>query len=209
MKKINLILGVVALLLNITVAYAQVSASGDTPVNGSPYLDDAYVDGLIQYKKKSFTVPMRYNAADDVIEYQQGGKTLLLDPNGDVQKVTLGNSTFIPQRYELNGKPKFGFFTVLDSGKVILFAKKKITFVAAKKGGAMDGSDRPAQYKKSPDEFYYKTSNGALREVESIKSMIADFPDKQDELTQFAKKEKISPRKEKEIVQFVQYYNSL
>jgi hypothetical protein len=39
--------------------------------------------------------------------------------------------------------------------------------------------------------------------------MIASFPEKQKELTLFAKKEKISARKEKTLIQLVQYYNSL
>jgi hypothetical protein len=39
--------------------------------------------------------------------------------------------------------------------------------------------------------------------------MIAAFPDKQTELTEFAKKEKISPKKEDEMIKLVRYYNSL
>ena len=39
--------------------------------------------------------------------------------------------------------------------------------------------------------------------------MIASFPDKQEEVKQFAKKEKISPKKEEELVKLVRYYNSL
>jgi hypothetical protein len=45
--------------------------------------------------------------------------------------------------------------------------------------------------------------------VGNLKEMIASFPDKQEELKQFAKKEKISPKKEDELLKLIRYYNSL
>jgi hypothetical protein len=205
-RKFKLLLGAV-LLFTSCVTIAQ-STSGET-VNGTPYLDEAYAKGVICYANKNHVVPIRYNAFRDLIEYQQSGTAFVLDPNAAVKKVTFGNTTFVPMPYEANGKSKYGYFAMLDSGKVSLFVKKKITFVAAKKGGALDGSDQQAEYRKLADTFYYKISDGKLQEVNSIKSMIASFPDKQEELTKFARKEKISPHKEKELIQFVQYYNSL
>lgn len=207
-NKFNFLLGVVS-LFTFTVASAQVSATGGEAIDGTPYINDAYVEGVIYYASKNHTAPIRYNAFQDLIEYQQNGQAVVLDPSTVIKKVIIGTSTFVPLKYEFNGKSKLGYFQMLDSGKVTLYAKKKVIFLPARKGGALDGSDQPAHYKRSPDVFYYKTGDGALQEVESIKSMIANLPDKQEELTQFAKKEKISPRKEKEIIQFVQYYNSL
>ncbi len=64
-------------------------------------------------------------------------------------------------------------------------------------------------YSAAPDVFYFKIKDGTVEKVESIKKMIAGFPDKQTELTEFAKKEKISPKKEEELIKLVRYYNSL
>jgi hypothetical protein len=164
---------------------------------------------VIHYSNKTYKVPIRYNAFQDLIEYQQSGRAMALDPNPAVLKVTLGNSLFVPQKYESDGKSRFGYFEVLDSGKVTLFSKKRITFLPAKEGGALDGSDQPAEYKRAADVFFYKIGDGPLQEIDNIKSFIASLPDKQEELTRFAKKEKISHRKEKEIIRFVEYYNSL
>lgn len=207
-NKFKLLWSVVAACVCM-IAQAQVTASNSVAVNGSPYLDDTYVSGVITYANRNHNVPMRYNIFQDLIEYQQGGKALVLDPNATIKKVSFGSSTFVPLPYEANGKSKFGYFVVLDSGKVTLFARKKVVFLAAKKGGALDGSDQPAEYKKSADTFYYRIGDGELLQVENIKSLIASLPDKQEELTSYAKKEKISARKEKEIIQFIQYYNSL
>ena len=194
-------------LLTLTAVNAQVTTT--TVIKGSPYLDDTFADGAIHYASKVHTAPVRYNIFLDVVEYQQAGKPLALDPNETIKKVRIGEMTLIPMKYEDNGKSKFAYFQLLDSGKVTLYSKKKIIILQPKKGGALDGSDQPAEYKRSGDTFYFKTSDGVLQEIESIKSMIATLPDKQEELTVFAKKEKISPRKEKEVIQFVKYYNSL
>ena len=67
----------------------------------------------------------------------------------------------------------------------------------------------PAKFSKSSDAYFYRIGSGELQEVDNIKDMIASFPDKQEELKQFAKKEKISPKKEEELLKLVRYYNSL
>lgn len=193
-------------LFTFAGAKAQ-QATGD--VIGTPYLDDKYVEGVIYINNKAQKLSMRYNAYQDLIEYQQNGKALVFDPNPSIKKVELGSSTFVPLKYNAGGKSKLGYFALLDSGKVALYVKKSITFMPAKKGGRLDGTDQPAEYKRSADVFYFKVGDGELQEVGNIKSMIASLPDKQEELTQYAKKEKISPRKEKEVVQLVKYYNSL
>ena len=207
-NKFNYLMGIMCLFAS-AVANGQGSSVNPADISGSPYLDDTYVDGVIYHTSKNQTVPIRYNAFQDLMEYKQNGKALVWDPSTTIKKVSFGTSTFVVMKYELNKKSKLGYLAVLDSGKVTLFSKKTITFIPAKKGGALDGSDQLAQFKRSPDVFFYKIEDGALQEVENIKSLIASFPDKQEELTRFAKKEKISPRKEKEIIQLVQYYNSL
>jgi hypothetical protein len=206
MKKISFVMGI-ALLCTLTISNAQVVA--DATIKGSPYLKDAYEDGTILLSTKKFTYPARYNAYNDLIEYQQNGKTLVLDPSVAVKKINLNNTTFLVEKYQLDGKPKFGYFALLDSGKVMLFSKKVINYLPAKKGGALDGSDQPAQFNKDRDKFYFKVAGGTLEEVKNIKSMIAAFPDKHDELTVFAKKEKISPKDEEELTKLVKYYNAL
>ncbi|HEX5172472.1 MAG TPA: hypothetical protein VFW11_25020 [Cyclobacteriaceae bacterium] len=205
-KTFKLILGVVW-LFTFTMANAQ-QASTET-IKGSPYLNEEFVEGVITYANKCLTVPMRYNAYRDLIEYKQNGQTMELDASLIIKKIKFGNSTFVAEKYQSNGKSKLGYFELLDSGSVMLYAKKTVAFVPGKKGGALDGSDDPARFKPPVSTFYFKIGDGALMEVENLKSMIAALPDRQDELTQFAKKEKISHRNEKEMIRLVQYYNSL
>lgn len=195
------------MMFSISMASAQMTTSTGEPIAGSPYMDDKYKDGIIYYGDNFQKAPIRYNAYQDLIEYQQSGKALVLDANAAIKKVIVGDDTFVP--LASGNSKKRGYFAVLDSGKVTLYSKKKIIFEPFKKGGKLDGTDQPNEFRKSPDTFYYQVGDGQLTEIDNIKSLIAGLPDKREELTQFAKKEKISVKKEKDLRQFIKYYNSL
>lgn len=213
-RKTKVILSALCFIM-ITAANAQViqptnATAADQTVKGTPYLDDSYVDGIILFANNTRNAPLRYNAYKDVLEFQVDGQSRVLDPSTTIKKVNIGQSTFVVEKYMTDkGIPKYGYFTLLDSGKVNLYSKKSVKFTPGMKGRALDGGDQPAEYRRVPDEFYFKTGSGEMVEIKSIKSMIAAFPDKQDELSQFAKKEKISPRDEDELIKLVNYYNSL
>ena len=193
--------------LTLTTVFAQQAASTE-PIKGSQYVNDNYVEGTVFYADKSLTVPLRYNAFQDVMEYQQNGKPLVLDAKS-VQRVNLGDETFVTFPYDVKGKQKIGFFAVLDSGEMALFSKKAIIYQAGIKGRALDGGDLPAQYKPVPDTYYYKLGDGSLKEVDNLKSLLADLPENQSAIADFARKEKISFKKEKDLVALVKQYNSL
>ena len=206
-NKLKLILGMVT-MFTISTASAQVTTATGEAIAGSPYMDDKYKDGVIYYGDKNQAAPIRYNAYQDLIEYQQNGKALVLDANPAIKKVIVGDETFVPLSPNGSAK-KLGYFAVLDSGKVTLYAKKRIIFLPFKQRGKIDGTDQPAEFQKKPDTYYYQVGDGELKEIDNIKSLIASLPDKQDELSQYAKKEKISTKKEKDLIQFIKYYNSL
>jgi hypothetical protein len=206
-NKLKFILGMVTVLFTISIASAQVTTSSGEVIAGSPYVDDKYKDGMIYYGDKNYSAPIRYNAYQDLIEYQQNGKALTLDANASIKKVIVGDEVFIPLSPE--GAKKLSYFALIDSGKLTLYSKKRIVFTPFKQRGKIDGTDQPAEFQKKPDIYYYQLGDGALQQVDNVKSLIANLPDKQDEMTQFAKKEKINTKKEKDIVQFVKHYNSL
>jgi len=204
--KLSFLIALVALFSFSGSIAQQASAQ---KIEGTPYLSEKYVPGEILFGTERSTVPLRYNVYQDLMEYQQNGKALVLDPSTKIKRVRLGESTYIVEKFEFDGKTKYGFLNLLDSGKVMLVAKKVVKYQEPIKGRALDGGDLPAKFSKSSDAYYYRIGNGALQEVDNIKDMIASFPDKQEELKQFAKKEKISPKKEDELVKLVRYYNSL
>lgn len=207
-RKIILTLGIACALAVIAVHSHAQTATEAAPVKGSPYLDENYVDGTILFANNTVQSPIRYNAHKDLIEFKSQGQTRVLDPASTIKKVSFGATSFVVEKYKENGTPKYGYFTQLDSGKVRLYSKKTVRFTPMLKNKALDGTDVPAEYKRTPDEFYFKAEGGEMTEIKTVKSFIAAFPDKKDEVSAFAKKEKIS-KNEEELRKLVQYYNSL
>jgi hypothetical protein len=214
-RKIRLTLTAACLIIAAVASAQQVvqptnASATTTIVKGTPYLNETYVNGTIAFATNTRTVPLRYNAYKDLMEFQADGQARVLDPTTTIKKVNFGETTFVVEKYVTDkGITRYGYFTLLDTGKVSLFSKKSVKLTPGLKGRALDGGDQPAEYRRNPDEFYFKVKGGELVEVKNIKSMVAAFPDKQEELLAFAKKEKISPRDEEELVKLVKYYNSL
>lgn len=179
-------------------------------IGGTPYLIETFTTGDVYSNKGKFAaVPMRYNIYADYIEFKEKDVTYILAPGPDIKKVNLGDYHFVVEKYQVKGKTQLGYFTLLDSGKVMLMSKKMVTFRGKQEPKAIETAGTPARYTRSSDEYHYKIANGALIKVSSIKKMIESFPDKQEELKQFASQEKISPKNESELVKLVRYYNSL
>lgn len=207
-------LTVAACLMIIAAANAQIQATNpaamDTKIKGTPYLNEDYANGTILTSTNTRNALLRYNAYRDLFEFQVDGQARVLDPSSTIRKVSLGESTFVVEKYTNDkGVVKYGYFTLLDSGHAVLYSKKSVKFTPGMKGRGLDGGDQPAEYRRTPDEFYFKVAGGEMVEIKNIKGMIAAFPDKKEELAAFAKKEKISPRNEEELVQLIRYYNSL
>lgn len=208
MKMKSGILICMVMLISVSASIAQQASA--QKIEGTPYLDEKYVDGEIYFGESARTkAPVRYNIYQDLMEYQQNGKALVLDPSAKIKKVQMGDITFIVEKLTLDGKTKYGFLNLLDSGKVTLFSRKMMRYQAPLKGRALDGGDQPAKFSKMSDLYFYKIGTGELQEVGSLKDLIASLPDKQDEIKLYAKQEKLSPKKEDELRKLIQYYNSL
>ncbi len=201
------IMGLVALFGFYASMAQQASAS---KIEGTPYLNDQFVEGEIIFGESNRTkVPVRYNIFQDLMEYQQNGKALALDPSKKIREVKMGDEIFIVDKYNLEGKSKLGFLSLLDTGKMTLVSKKIVKYQEPLKNRGLDGGDLPAKFSRSSDAFFYRIGEGELKEVGNLKELIAGLPDKQEEIKQFAKKEKISPKKQEELRKLVRYYNSL
>jgi hypothetical protein len=210
---ITFVIGLVSLCSFYMTKAQQASAS---KIEGTPYLNEQYVEGEIFFGEANRTkVPVRYNIYQDLMEYKQNGKALVLDPSNKIKKVRMGDETFIVEKINTDGKSKYSFLHVLDTaqafmpGKMILMSKKMIKYQEPLQGKALDGGDLPAKFSRLSDAYFYRIGDGELKEVGNLKDLIASLPDKQEEVKQFAKKEKISPKKEQELLKLVSYYNSL
>ena len=180
-------------------------------VIGTPYLNETFARGEVYFDKGNLTVVQqaRYNIYSDWVEYQQNNQILVLDPNQRIRKVRIEDHVLVVDKYPTRGKIRHGYFTLLDSGKLMLLSKQIVNYRESQAAGALESSAKPAKYTRAPDQYYYKVGSGALKKVDNINDLIADLPGNAEELKGFVKKEKISARKKEELLKFVRYYNTL
>jgi hypothetical protein len=182
-----------------------------TPVvdyDGSPFLNENFVKGEIHISKNKFIdVPLRYNIFSDNIEFKQNDIVYALLAEPKIKKVQFDGNTFL---VEPIGKGKFEFLVLLDSGKVVLMSKKRVVlFQEKKRPSAFETKPPKAKFIRERDVYFYKIGQSGTTKVSSLKSLIENLPDKQGDVNQFAKKEKISAKKEEDLVTLIKYYNSL
>jgi hypothetical protein len=172
---------------------------------GTPYLTETFDSANVHTTKGVFRgVPMRYNIYEDYLEFKNKDVTYILDPKLDIIKVDFGSNRFVVEK---TVKMKLGFFELLDSGKVTLVAKMGVYYREPQPTkGIVDAV--PGTFTRKGDEYMYRIEKGQLNEIGSIKKMIESFPDKHNELKEFARKERISKNKE-DLIKLVQFYNSL
>lgn len=172
---------------------------------GSPYLVDNFIAGNVLSSKGRFDgVEMRYNIHEDVVEFRQNNYTYFLDPSPDIRRISMGEHTLIVDKAD--GR-RYGFYAVLDSGRVSLLAKKRVSYREGRPPQALQAAPTPARYTNLPDTYYYRIGDGPLIKVTSVKKMIASFPDRQAEAKAFATREKLSSRKGDDLAKLVKYYN--
>jgi len=171
---------------------------------GSPFLNDQYVVSYVYLgDRKMNGVSMRYNMFIDRMEFQDGGQTFILEPDTRISRIEMGDQVFVVKNLKHQTKKEDGFLELVQNGKVKLFAKKIVNYRQK-----LDTHGLPAKYYTSPDAHYVQVDDQPLFKVGSVKSLISDLPEKQQEATAFARAEKISSNRDG-LSKLITYYNSL
>ncbi len=179
---------------------------------GTPYLNEAFVDGDIFYNNKWHIedVPLRYNIYDDKVEYKLPEKDLVyaIDPQYKINQVVIDEDTFVVNQYKEKGWFVLGFFKQLATGKADLFAKMNIQYKQPQPAKPFFDPE-PARFIRRDNDYYVKAEGKDLYEIKRTKKLIQYLGDYKKELSDFVRKENISVRKEDELIRLFEYYNSL
>ena len=177
---------------------------------GSPYSNEEFITGEIQRNNNVFVeVPIRFNMFNDWVEFKKDNRIYILDPDEQIKRVDFGDYKLVVKNYDYKENTIWGYLAQLDSGKASVFAKKRVGFREAQLAQALQSEGTPAKFQPLPDYYYNQIGDSEVNRIENMKSMISEFPDNQDGLRAFVKKEKISHRRAGDLIKFTQYYNSL
>ncbi|WP_319479010.1 hypothetical protein [uncultured Draconibacterium sp.] len=181
-------------------------------IEGSPYLDDAFVNGTIYTTAKTqvVEVPLRYNIYNDNLEFKTSdGSILELAHPETVERAKLGETEMIFTNYLTStNNTKSGFFKVLAEGDLNLLAKPDIFYQKAKEEAAYKEA-QPPKFIPKPDEYYMQKQGAPAVKVRKSKDLDEIIDAHKKEIYTYIKKNKIKFKSAEDLTQLVDYYNSL
>lgn len=167
---------------------------------GSPYLNDELVPATVSTEKIKFIpVPMRYNIADDEMEYLVGSLRYLLDPDPNIKRIEIGKDVFVVAK-----ERKYGFYQLKLEGDLSVVAKLVVNVRPENELMSI-----PAKYSRQSDTYYVMLKDGTVTKVSNVKRFLDLLPEKKNEVARYAKDEKLSAGNDDDLIALVTFYNSL
>jgi len=178
---------------------------------GSPFIDESFqVVKLDKFGNHLFAA--RYNANLGEMQIQRQNDTIALNNYEDL-KVTfaLNNKVYQTHSYtNKEGVSKQGFLVVLKETDSLAVLKEEIVKFYEKKP-AVTGYDKekPAEYKRLNDVYYYRQGDKVSLLPQKRKDFLKLFPQHSSELKDYIKENKISLKKDEDLITLFEYINTL
>lgn len=181
-------------------------------INGSPYLNDEFIKGTIFTKSKAqfVGIELRYNVYTDQVEFKSDkGQVQVLAAPETIEKIEWNDTKMVYIPYTVSQKIKRGYFIELLGGeKASLLSRPRVFFQEANEPRAYQEAV-PAKFVRKSDEIFIRISKKPAQLISGKKDLLGAFPEHQNKVESFIKKNRVRPNKPEELGELVQYYNSL
>jgi hypothetical protein len=178
-------------------------------VQGSPYANEEFVLGKVFVNDdKPYNGILRYNAYTDGIEMktEKGIITLL---KRSYLKARIGAKLYLIESYTVNGAIRKTYFVELSQGKARLLLKQGKKYVEARSASSSYTKDQPAKFEDERRYYIITEGNPAIEIRLKSKEVLQALPDHRKEMQAFVKSNKLKMKTEEEVIQVLNYYNSL
>ena len=177
---------------------------------GTIYAHKEYLNSnTIDEKTGTYNALLRYNIFSDVIEYKNASNLYEITKTPSTH-VRIGEDYFYFCQFKNErGFNKEGYYVLTElNDNYRIYKKYDLEITEAKE---MDGNHGASQVGKIQIvESYFFEENGIIIELpDNKKELVAVFSDKEEELKEYVKNEKIKPRKQEDLIKFVAKYNAL
>ncbi len=178
------------------------------PATGSMYVSDKYMPATVTGYDK--VILARYNAYADNFEISDpvAGTNRVLPLQSDVTiKFNGTGDVYSVQQYKNDDDElKTGYLSLVsDKPNVKIFKKEKVSLQPEVFPASSYQTYKPANYKKSDDEFYIKIKDQDAVYFSSKKDLAKLVPSKSKEILSFIKKNKLDLEKETDLEQVGAY----
>jgi len=185
----------------------------DRKVNGSPYLQEEFMFGIM---KTVDTVTIeglkyRYDIFNDEMQFILKGDTASIIRPLTLRSIELGKVKFIYDVYfTANETAAAGYFEILQEGKLTALIRRvmKLEYDEYLANYAGGGGSKEYIFKEKKS-LYVKYGNAIARKVSKKRDFLAVIPDHHEALRLYMKSNKLLVRKPDHLLELVNYYNKL
>ncbi len=177
---------------------------------GSVYINKEYQKAnVIDEKSGTYDTRLKYNIYTDALEHTVGGKLheVIKTPTTYAR---IDNDYYYYCNFQSDrGRSKRGYYVLVEMNDLYrVYKKYDLKITEPKEMDPMTGSAVTGKIKVVTT--FYLEEDGVLQELPmNKKDFLSAFSDKEEELKQYIKKEKIRLKKEEDLVRLVARYNAL
>ncbi len=214
MRKLLLLLFLIAsstllaqLPRNLLTSTERVSSFDE--YDGTIYMRSGYKESsVVDERAGTYDAKLRYNVYTDALEYTQGGKFYNLVKISTVH-ARIDDDYFYYCDFKTQRRLKRnGYYVLVDLNDKYRIYKKFTLKFREPEQNSMTKIAAPGEIRMITT--YYIEEAGVIMELPTNKKdMLATFSDKENDLKQYLKKEKIRLKKEEDLIRLVARYNAL
>lgn len=180
--------------------------------DGTPYLKKEFSIGTINNltTDKSHKLLIRFNIFKDRMEIQKDKNSIFQLSKQPTLNIELDNKKFFLKEYEWESKTRISYLEILlKKDKIELFKKRSVILKSAVKAKSSYEKDKPAKF-ISFNHLLYKSKNQKITSLPKKKKEFFNiFQQQSEKVYLFAKKNKLSFKKESDLIKIFEYFNSL
>jgi len=190
--------------------------NSDKSVHGSAYIQEIFMPAKLSLMDGTKIFKLKYNAYNDEIEIEnESGKANALNKNIDNLLIVFvsDDKTYQALDYvDKDANTTRGYFVHVNSAisKYKLLIKETVIFIDRKPAKTSYDKTKPAELKRIDDKYFIAIGTDAAVEFPKKKKEFPKvFPDKHKDILSFMKKNKIKTSKDKDLVELINYINTL
>jgi len=196
--------------MNSDLDYISNTRERYAEIEGSAYLDEDFYRGSVSFNGKKFTgLLLRHNPYEGYFEFQTDEGTKFFDPLiTPIDTVWIEKDIFLLVQYNSGKQTKRDYMRLINQGKTRVFQFSQVRLLEAEEAQGYEDA-KPARFKEPSETIYIKPGDQPAMEFRNKKSLGAIFPEYYEQLSEYAKVNKLKLKNPEEIISLCTYYDSL
>ena len=173
-------------------------------------MDETFKEGSISHnQKKQVGLKLRFNSYEGTFEFETEEGVKYFDPRvTPVDTVWLEGTTYVYVLYQ-SGKARKRRYMALISNRATTVLKSHRVILTQSEPAKGYVEAKAARFEHLPETIYIQRAGQPAREFKGKKSLEDLFPGYHDQLSSYAKSNKLKLKKAEEIIALCSYFDTL